>query len=117
MTWAVIFGLIMQIIGPWLIGLIKKLFDKWFAKAESQLSGIDPTVLPPHIAVGKLFEELETVLPKTAPIRKLLLRVVKRISVARADQILTGDIKKVTPLTSDEIEELKLACEGVKKEK
>lgn len=108
MTWSILFGLILQFIGPYIAKILVKLLEKWFKKTERQITDIDPNALPPQAAVEKLFEEMETVLPKFAPARKLMLRIIKRVIVPRAKEFFEKkDVALVTPLSVDEQAELR----------
>lgn len=108
MTWSILISMIVQFIGPYIAKLLIKLFEKWFKKTEPLLKDVDPNNLPPHVAVKHLFEEMEKGLPRIAPARKLLLRIMKRITASRADEFFAKkDVNEITPLTEDEMTELK----------
>lgn len=103
MSWITIVAAIIQIFGPYLSDLFKKLMDKWFNKAQTNLAGIDPSTLPPEEAVGKLFDEVENNLPRVAVARRLMLKIMKRISLKHAAKITTGEVVALDAQDMDEL--------------
>ena len=99
MTWITIFSAIMAVLGPFLADLLKKLMDKWFNKAQTNLAATDPNTLAPEEAVGQLFGEMEANLPRLAPARRLALKVMKRIAIKHAATIVKGE-----PVTLDAVD-------------
>lgn len=108
MTWSVIISILLQIFGPFLVEALKKLFEKWFKKAEKNLTDVDPTNLPPEAAIGKLFDELLTVVPRRQIARRLMVKAMKRAAVYRAGEIMKGDIDQIPSFDQDELDELEL---------
>ncbi len=108
MTWATIITTIMSVFGPFLADLLKKLLDKWLNKTPP--TG-DPSTMAPEAAVGAVFDSAEANLPRVAPARKLLLRMVKRISLKHSAAIVKGE---AVTLDQADIDELNLANKFVK---
>lgn len=105
MTWVTIVAAIIQIFGPFLTDLIKKLMDKWFNKAQVNLASVDPATLAPEEAVGRLFSEVEAGLPRVAPARRLMLKIMKRISLKHSASIVKGES---VSLDAGDVDELNL---------
>lgn len=105
MTWTTIITAIIQIFGPFLSELVKNLIDKWFNKASTKLAATDPTTLTPDDAVNTVFSEVEANLPRVAPARRLLLKIMRRVSLKHSAAIVNGQ-----PVTLDasDVDELNL---------
>lgn len=103
MSWTLIIGLIVALL-PYLISWLQKLF----AKTAKSLPEPD-TFATPEAATVALFDAAIQELPKRKYGRRMLLRVLKRIAVARAPEVFAtarGETVTATPLTADEAAEL-----------
>lgn len=103
MTWATIIASIIQIFGPFLSDLVKKLIDKWFNKASTKLGATDPTTLAPDDAINMVFGEVEENLPRVAPARRLLLKIMKRVSLKHSAAIVSGQPVSLDAADVDEL--------------
>ena len=107
MPWGPIILLVIQIFGPVLADLFKKLIERWFNKAAK---GLPAPSKPADI--GRLFDKAIAQAPKRlrgAP-RRALLRLLKGIAMRRADAIfakLQDETHTIPALTKGEMDEVR----------
>lgn len=108
MTWAVIIGLILQILGPILQDILKKLLERWLSRAAESV----PLPTGEEDLSGRL-DDLFNAAIRAQPYfrfgRRALLRTAKRIALARADAIgavASGNNAPLPVLTADEVDDL-----------
>lgn len=113
MSWFSILQMVLTIFGPSLSDFVKRLIDKWFARAEVKLKTAgDPGDMPPNEAIDLFFKEMKAALPKIAPARQLLVALMHRMTLARATEIMGN----FTPLSEQEALEFSYAHALTKKE-
>lgn len=100
MSWAMIFAAVWEILGPLVADFLKKLFDKWINDDNPP----PPNQSQPTEELERAFAAMESKLPRFAPVRRAMLRMAKRVSVARADSVFAAakGLAEVPKLSTDE---------------
>lgn len=122
MTWATIIAMILEIVGPYLMGWLKTWLESHLHKVAARLpvpatfGTVSPTAAENNAAIGLLLDHAETALPLFAFLRRLLIHHVQSLAEAKAsgskakfDRAVSG-LKNVVAMTTHHQEEFALAA-------